>query len=363
MIGQRLRSARSVVGLSLRELEARIGNRVTAQAISKYERNESTPGSAVLIALAEALDVSVDYLTGDPEAVLESVEFRKKRLASKREESRVEASVLRLMERYLAVEDALGLPSVAWDRPRRAPWPVLRDPAEAEHAARELRAAWGLGLDPIPNMVDLLEERGVKVLSMPLANIDGLTARVRRGGGEAASVVVVNAHDWGERQRFTLAHELGHMALDVARKVDGEKAAHRFAGAFLMPAETLRAEVGKRRAAMGWAELFELKRIFGASVQALAYRCKDLGIFNRSLFKRLFDEFARRGWRAPPYEEPGAMAGETPRRFSRLCLRALAEGAISESRAAELLDCSIRDLDRRMREPPEFTPPVEARTR
>ena len=363
MIGQRVRNSRAAAGLSLRELEARIGNRVTAQAISKYERNESMPGSAVLIALADALDVSVDYLTGDTEVILESVEFRKKGFTSRREEARVEASVLCLMERYLAVEDALGLPSVAWDKPRQAPWPVSHDPAEAEPAARELRALWGLGLDPIPNLVDLLEERGVKVLAMQSASIDGLTARVRRGGGEAASVVVVNAHHWGERQRFTLAHELGHMALDVARKVNGEKAAHWFAGAFLMPAETLRAEVGRRRAAMGWAELFELKRIFGVSVQALTYRCKDLGVFSPSLFRRLFDEFVRRGWRTPPYKEPHAMKGEEPRRFERLCHRALAEGAISESKAAELLDCSIRDLDRRMREPPEFTPPVEARTR
>ena len=62
MTGQRLKISRAAAGLSLRGLEAAIGNRVTAQAIGKYERGESMPGSGVLIALAGALGVSVDYL-------------------------------------------------------------------------------------------------------------------------------------------------------------------------------------------------------------------------------------------------------------------------------------------------------------
>ena len=88
VIGRRLRISRLAAGLSLRDLEAKFDNRVTAQAISKYERNESMPSSGVLIALADALDVTVDYLAGDGELVLEAVEFRKKRLTSRREDTR-----------------------------------------------------------------------------------------------------------------------------------------------------------------------------------------------------------------------------------------------------------------------------------
>ena len=97
-------------------------------------------------------------------------------------------------------------------------------------AALGLRIHWGLGLDPIPNLAEPLEERGIKVLAMDLPDIDGLTARVRREKGAPASVVVVNRGDWGEWQRFTVAHELGHMVLDVSTKLNEEKAAHRFAG-------------------------------------------------------------------------------------------------------------------------------------
>jgi Zn-dependent peptidase ImmA (M78 family) len=326
---------------------------VTAQAIGKYERNEAMPSSGVLIALAEALDVSVDYLLGDQEMVLEAVEFRKKKITSKREEAQVEAKVLHMLERYLTVEELLDLASVEWDKPREAPYPVVSDPSEADRGARSLRVHWGLGLDPIRNLVELLEEKGIKILAVPLTNIDGLTACVRRTNKVVAPVIVVNSKDWGERQRFTMAHELGHMVLEVARKVDDEKAAHRFAGAFLMPAEALWAEIGKHRKSIGWQELFALKRLFGVSVQALTYRCKDLGIFNQTLFRKLFDDFVRLGWRDPPYEEPLAMRGETPRRFERLCFRALAEGAVSEAKAAELLGIPVRELNRRMEHPPD----------
>lgn len=353
MIGQRLKLARSAAGLSLRSLEVKIGNLVTAQAIGKYERNESMPGSGVLIALADALDVSVDYLVGDQEMVLEAVEFRKKKITSRREESQVEAKVLHFLERYLMVEELLHLPSVKWNKPREAPYPVVHDISEADRAARSLRVYWGLGSDPVPNFVELLEAQGIKVLAVDLTNIDGLTANVRRTGKDDVPVIVVNRAEWGERQRFTLAHELGHMVMDVAAKLDEEKAAHRFAGAFLMPADALWAEIGKHRKAIGWGELFELKKLFGASVQAITYRCKDLGIFSQTTFQRLFNEFERLGWRRPPYKEPYAKEGEKPKRFERLTFRALAEGAISEAKAAELLGISVQVLEQRMEEPPD----------
>ncbi len=355
MIGQRLKLARAAAGLSLRELEEKIGNRVTAQAIGKYERNESMPSSGVLMALASALDVSVDYLVGDQDMALEGIEFRKKKITGKREEAQVEAQVLHLLERYLMVEEALNLASVEWDKPREAPYPVRQGLSEADRAAESLRDHWGLGVDPIPNLVELLEEHGIKVLSIDLTNIDGLTAQVRRVRKGSVPVIVVNGKDWGERQRFTLAHELGHMIMDVGDGVDPEKAAHRFAGAFLMPADALWSEIGKNRTSIGGDELFALKKLFGVSVQAITYRCKDLGIFSEPLFRRLFQEFNRLGWRSPPYEEPYALKGEKPTRFRRLTFRALAEGAVSEPKAAELLGLSVRELNQMMEvQPPQL---------
>ena len=351
MFGTRLKVARTAAGLSLRRLEARIGNLVTAQAIGKYERNESLPGSTVLIALADALDVSVDYLAGDPELVLEAVEFRKKTITRRREEAQVEAQVLHLLERYLLVEDQLGLRSVEWHSPREAPYPVMRDIPEADHAARSLRDHWSLGNDPIPNLMELLEEQGIKVLAVDSVKIDGLTARARRAGKRPIPVIVVNASQCRERQYFTLAHELGHLVMEVASHLNDEKVAHRFAGAFLMPPDAMWAEVGKHRRSVSLGELLELKQIFGTSVQAITYRCKDLGIIGESLFQRLFEDFTRLGWRTSPYKEPYEGKSEKPKRFERLTFRALAEGVVSEPKAAELLGISVHELNQRMENP------------
>ena len=345
MLFQRLKIIRAVSGLSLRELSAKIDNLVTAQAISNYERGESTPDSSVLMALADALGVSARYLLSRQEIVLGGVEFRKMRLRSKRREARVEAAVMHLLDRYLSVEELLCLPSVTWDKPRPAPWPIVEDSAEAEQAAAGLRGQWGLGLDPIPNLAELLEGRGVKTLSTDLKSVDALTARAQHKKGEAATVIVVNRTWPGERQRLAMARELGHLVLAVAPGVSSRITARRFAGAFLMPAETLRSETGAHRRRMSWSELLALKRIFGVSLHALIYRCRDLHVFGKTMFRRLLDELTAQGWRNPPYAEPGGLAGEKSSRLERLCYRALAEDVISKSKAAELLDTSIREVD------------------
>jgi Zn-dependent peptidase ImmA (M78 family) len=352
MIGKRLKLARAAAGLSLRGLAERIDNRVSAQQIGKYERDEDVPGSGVLIALSQALGVSLDYLVGDQEMILESVEFRKKQITSKKEQAQIQAKALHLIERYLMVEEILGLPSAEWDKPREAPFPV-GEIGDADRAAQYLREHWNLGIDPIPNLVELFEERGIKVLVVDSEqNIDGLTAKVRRSRGEPVPVIVIRRGVHGERQRFNLAHELGHMVMD--EKGDDkfrEKAAHRFAGAFLMPAEALWSGVGRHRSSIGWSELFALKKLFGASVQAITYRCGDLGIFPASLSQRLFQEFSRQGFRSGPNYEPNHLPEERAGRFDRLCYRALAEGAITEPKTAELLNITVRELNRRMEHP------------
>lgn len=124
MIGRGLKVARAASGLSLRDLSSQIESRVSAQAIGKYERNEDMPSSGVVIALAGALNISVDYLLSDDGLELEGVEFRKKPSTSAREEATIEAHSLHFLERYLAIEELLQLRSVDWEKPRSAPHPI-----------------------------------------------------------------------------------------------------------------------------------------------------------------------------------------------------------------------------------------------
>lgn len=349
--GQRLAAARARAGLSLRNLADAIGNRVSAQAIGKYERGEMRPSPPVMRALSQALRVPADYLHGRGEIGLESVEFRKNRLTTGREEAAIKAEVLAAVERYLEIEDLLGVPNARWAPMAGLPIRV-RSVEEAETAAARLRALWQLGVDALPDIAELLEERGIKVIALALpASVSGLACLARRTRGALVPVIVINKADTGERQRLTLAHELGHLVLAIDEKGIAEKVAFRFGGALLMPAEILWAEVGRKRRAIPLVELLQLKRLFGTSVQAVAYRLKDLGITGATIYRQLFDRFERLGWLAPPYPEPHSMPKVEPQRFRRLCFRGLAEGIISETAAANSLNMTAAQLRRTLREP------------
>jgi Zn-dependent peptidase ImmA (M78 family) len=350
MIGKRLKLARQGSGLSLRALQNRIGNLVSAQAIGKYERDEMTPNSVALIALSRALGVSEDYLLGgQDELELSGLEFRKKAITSKKEESHVQATVLSWVERYLQIEELIPSARAEWTPPREAPF-VVRDMKDAELAAERLRAHWQVGNDAIPKLGEFLEGHGIKVLALDLPeNVSGLTCWVKPQNRQRILIIVINAKNSGDRQRFTLLHELGHIILSIASNLDEEKAANRFASAFSMPAPVLWLELGKHRNKLTIPELVYLKRSLGVSMQAITYRCKDLEIIDSTTYQAMFTDFSKRGWRKHPYE-PYPLPKEEPKRFERLCYRGLSEGAISEAKTAELLGISVRDLQIRMEE-------------
>lgn len=334
-----------------------MGGKVTAQAIGKYERGESTPSSGVLIALSKALGVSLSYLLDTQKITLSGVAFRTKANTSKRELSHIETEVLEWIERYMQIETALKLKNPEWPSP--VAWPrKLRDPSAAEELATEVRQKWDLGLDPIPNMTELLEEKGLKVLTISLPQrVSGLTCLVKRPNGEAdLPVIVVNNQFSLERRRLTLAHELAHRLIDTKSLDDKaeEKTANVFAGAFLMPREHLLGEVGKHRNALGYEELIDLKRLYRVSGAALVVRLRQLDVISESKLIYIFQSIAR-GWRTqePEELEPMKERGKRERahRFERLCYRALAEGFISLSKAAELLRLPVPDVESGLRGP------------
>ncbi len=357
MIADRIRLARRKAGLSLRDLSSRMGGKVTAQAIGKYERGEDIPSSGVLIALVEALDVSLAYLLDTQQVELCGVEFRTKASTSARDRAHVETEVLEWIERYLQIETVLELDSAQWQspfpRPRR-----LRDVREAEHLAAEVREIWRLGIDPIPDMTELLEEKGLKVLTVPLPDrVSGFTCLVKRPGGKAdLPVIVVNNAVSLERRRLTLAHELAHRLIETGSlsDKDEEKAASLFGGALLMERSHLRREVGKHRNALGYRELVDIKRLYRVSGAALLMRLRQIEVISEATLVYAFQTTAR-GWRTqePAELEPADCRGEyeRARRFERLCYRALAEGLISLSKAVELLRLPVHEVEAGLRGP------------
>jgi Zn-dependent peptidase ImmA (M78 family)/DNA-binding XRE family transcriptional regulator len=357
MIADRIRLARNKAGLSLRDLSAEMGERVTAQAIGKYERGEDIPSSGVLNALAKALGVSLSYLLDAQGIVLSGVEFRTKANTTAKDRAHVETEVLEWIERYLQIELVLDLDSSKWLCP--FPCPVkFDDVADAEQLAKDVREAWKLGLDPIPNMTELLEEKGLKVLTVPLPDrVSGFTCLIGRGDGQPSlPVIVVNDQFSLERRRLTLAHELAHRLIDThcLSDKDEEKAATLFAGAFLMPKEHLLREVGRHRNALGYNEIVDLKRLYRVSGMALLMRLRQLDVISEATLVYAFQTIAR-GWRTkePDELEKPEKRGqrERARRFERLSYRALAEGLISLQKAAELLRLPVPEVEAGLKGP------------
>lgn len=351
MIGNRLKLAREAAGLSLRAMEDAIGAKVSAQAIGKYENDQMMPGSDVLLALARALKVSPEYLLSSRDIALSGVDFRKEPAAGAREEKAVEAVVIDHLERYLEVEELLPDALLDWAAPKAKEF-VINSAEDAEAAADALRRLWKIGIDPIPAMAELLEDNGVKVIALDLPQaVSGSKAFASREGQQPVAVIVVNKNHNGERQRFTLAHELAHLVLQLKGEwedKDGEKAADRFAGAFLVTREMLFKRLGKVRTALSLGELLELKAFFRVSVSMLAVRCKQLGIIGQAVFNRLWGTMVRMKWVGKAAIEPHPFAPEVPTRMERLCLRAVMEEAMSGAKAGELLQISVRELDARL---------------
>jgi Zn-dependent peptidase ImmA (M78 family)/transcriptional regulator with XRE-family HTH domain len=342
MIGQRLRAARRAAGMSQEELGAAIG--VSKMAVSKYETGAVVPASARLVALAEALGVPVSWiLEPAPPTAVRPLAARTHPLSgelSARASSALIGQVAAWLERYRAAEGAAGSAS-RLDPPLGS----LRVASlgDVEAAAGRVRELWGLGSGPIHSVAEALEDHGLPVMLVEAPpSIDALAVV----GDDGRGAVVVGRQP-GDRQRFSLAHELAHLLLAPAQGLEEEDAAHRFAAAFLVPAEAARTELGARRHALSVDELRGLKRKYGFSMQAWVRRARELGIVPRRAAQELLSQMRAWGWEAA--EPAEGVAPEVPSRLERLVLRALVEGGVTESRAAELLAAPLGSLREHLR--------------
>jgi Zn-dependent peptidase ImmA (M78 family)/DNA-binding XRE family transcriptional regulator len=324
--------ARTAAGLSLRALAEKIG--VSAMAISKYENGKDVPRSGVLIRMSEVLGVNMDYFFRTVEVNLSKPLYRNHEFLPKKEEKEIHEQTRELIERYLDVEEIVGERQQFRMPPNEKRRISTID--DAEIVAQNVRNLWKLGMDPIENVIDIFEQNGIKVGEIDgTDNFDALTFSFDDG----TPVIVVKKNVVGDRMRFSLAHELGHIVMNVKPGIEIEDAAHRFAGAFLAPAPGIIADLGAKRKMLDIYELHLLKHKYGISMQALIYRARELRIISNAKWNLLFQMFKEKGWRT---NEPGDhLKPESPSRMKRLIFRALSENKITRSRAAELLGTDI----------------------
>ena len=344
--GERLKSARKMAGLSMAALAEKAGSVVSKQSISKYEKGLVKPSSEVLIALAKALDVKIDYFFRPAGVTISSLEFRKKSKLAKKAEDQIRHQTIDFIQKYLELEDILDV-HVPFKNPVSRP--QIRSHNDVEAAAQEIRKKWHLGDGPISQLIEMLEDKGFKVYEVSdFENFDGLSGFVSGMNIPIPVMAVYKGYDL-VRKRFTLAHELAHLLLDFsqAQEKEIEKHCHAFAGALLLPEKVIRKELGPKRSKITLWELKKLKGMFGISIQAIMARASSLGIISQSGYRRFCIAKNKNGWHKT---EPGEYQGkEVANRFKQLVYHGAAEQIISFSKAAEFLNISLSELDQEVK--------------
>lgn len=293
----RLRLARKRRRLTGVELAAKAG--LTAVTLSRLERTKNEPTPETIQALASALKFPEAFFTGADidEVPADAASFRslKSMTSRERDAALAAASIAFLVSDYIDSEFQLPAPDLL-DLSNE------RDPA---NAARRLRSAWGIGEQPICNMIDLLEAKGVRVFSLSenTLSVDAFSC-----WRNDVPYVFLNIYKSAEHSRFDAAHELGHLCLHkhgAARQIAVEAEANAFASSFLMPEADVRARILH---VQSLNQVRAAKVRWGVSLSAMVYKLSKLGILTEWQARRFFIEINRLGFRT---EEPDPMPRET----------------------------------------------------
>lgn len=329
----RIKQIRLARGYSLDELADAMGGIVTKQALSKYERGLSMPSPSVRNRLAGALSVKALQLWSEPELTVKFVAYRKRSTLPKKAQAAIQALVEERLEERTRLQDYC-FSSVQFDVPIEK-YPVSHE-ADAEAVAGKVRDHWKLGVDPIANLTAVLEDHLVHVIEVDAPEkFDGISAIAEDEDGKPKAAAVVSRSKCpGDRQRLSLAHELATLVMKPSKSVDEEKAAFRFAGAFLAPQSCLKREVGERRTSVRIEELLILKQRFGMSIQALLRRMSDLEIISPTTYKWSCVHLSQLGYRK---QEPQEIRRETSEWLRQAGLRCWAEGFITQQEAERLV--------------------------
>lgn len=338
--GERIRAVRLLVGTSQADLAASLG--VTQAQISQIESGRRTATIEFLDQVAAATSFPRAYFEAVPADLPPlTLRFRRKASALSSEVHRAEQLVV---ETYRVVWQLVR------DRGRYIP-PSLPlatgdDLIVDSIEALAMQTRENLGLDvsgPVRHVTRSLERGGIVVAPLAFAETDDEAETVGHFGASCwpgppdPAVIGYFEGGSGDRQRFTLAHELGHLVLHTRRRFvsDPEDEANRFAGAFLVPRERAEEFVSTD---ITLRDLAQLKATWGVSIQALIMRCGQLGLIDPARKTSLFKQLSARGWRK---NEPVKVHLETPAMLAKLIEDRFGKGMFGYRRAAEILGLPV----------------------
>ncbi len=163
--------------------------------------------------------------------------------------------------------------------------------------AQAIRHSWQVPRGPIKNVTTLLEEVGIFVIHIDFDTnlIDGFTISFKN----TPPIIFVNSDLSGDRLRFTLAHELGHVLMHKLPNEQMEEEANIFASELLMPEREIKASLKP----LNFEKLASLKKFWGVSMQALLVRASRLEVISKFQERKLWMYFSQKGMRMSEPEE------------------------------------------------------------
>lgn len=328
----RLASARQMAGFSMQELADMIG--ISKQAISKYEKGLMMPESTTLIKMASFLGVSETYFYNEtPEETINlvSIWHRDKEKLFEDEMVVIKKQTVDFLHRLFELEK---IAHAQQDFKNPVSDMIIKNRKDAEKAAKVVRKKWGLGNGAISNVVNFLEDQGIRVYEvMQSEKFEGFSA----WAGKIPVIVINKSIKEITRIRFTALHELGHIVLQIEKELsitDIERICDAFAGELLLPTEILIMELGFRRTRISIEELKTLKVKYGISVKAIMVKAACDSIITWDTFKVINEDYQSSFEAEADF---GSYHGiEEPRRFVQLLCNCIMENKVSIGKAASL---------------------------
>ena len=326
----RLTLARKRRGLTKTRLATAID--VERRAVTGYEAGEYPPAPETFARLVEVLRFPEAFFFGDdleePNASAASFRSMSKMTAGQRDMALGQGALALHFSQW--IESRFELPAMAL--------PDLRHERDPEGAAVALRQLWGLGQQPIKNLLHLLESKGARVFSL---SIDATEVDAFSLWKNDVPFMFLNTGKSAEHSRFDAAHELGHLVLHRHAAPSGREAeqeADTFASALLMPRGSVLAHA-PRFATL--AQLITLKRTWTVSLAALTYRLHAVGALSDWHYRTLCIEISQRGFRK---KEPEEAPRETSQALAKI-FAALREDGVTKSDIARELGVHPTEID------------------
>ncbi|NNG59811.1 helix-turn-helix domain-containing protein [Sphingomonas paucimobilis] len=321
-----LRLARSAREFTQADLASASG--VTQALISKIENKLTlSPGDDVVQALASALRFPVPFFyQAEKTHGFPHFHHRKRAKLGAKPLARIHAAInigrQHVAKLYGSYERQVLRPIPMFDLDERGLTPAA--------AALQMREYWMLPRGPIENLTEVVEAAGGIVVQSDFgtSHMDGLSFRVEG----LPPLFFLNSRVPGDRYRFTLAHELGHMLFHHLPEDDGlmERQADEFAAAFLMPAQEIRPYLGRP----SLSQLGRAKPYWKVSIKSLIRRGHDLKMMSDHQYKMLNIAYNKEGYASG---EPHPLAVEKPGTLSAMVKHHIEALGYSSAELAELL--------------------------